>query len=231
MLQSMRAEHPTMDSESEDDERLNINGRFYRDDRAYDALPHCNQCGGTAAPYTWQEWRSTTRDIDYGCSRHVSGVPVWFGCVHYYLCTECVQPKRIANGAAEHVAAARFQWTQLPGYPGVVTKEYAALVPQTDRMSNQAVWEYLTGAEFHVDPAIPVVALTGRFPWWLWLATLNHQNPHFIGVGIQSALLLPSRKPMDRDTIVISFTRADGTECIARLRRNTRGLIKVTLEQ
>ena len=111
------------------------------------------------------------------------------------------------RGAAEHAA---IQWTTL-GQGNAWTITQSTLVPQTDRMGKDAVWQQIS-ALLEQD-AIPredeFIDITNGaiIPWWLWASNLGHRTRDVIGEGIKEIHL---SRILEHE-VVFNFIRADNT--------------------
>lgn len=112
------------------------------------------------------------------------------------------------RGAAEHAAQ---QWTTISD-DNVWTISRSRLVPQTDRMSKNAMWQQISA--LLMQDAIPrwpnTVDITDGtlISWWLWVSNLGPRTVDVIGNGIRQVLL--SRR-LEQE-VVFAFVRVGNTE-------------------
>ena len=111
------------------------------------------------------------------------------------------------RGAAEHAA---IQWTTL-GQGNAWTITQSTLVPQTDRIGKDAVWQQIS-ALLDQD-AIPreeeFIDITDGaiIPWWLWASNLGNRTRDVIGEGIKEVYL---SRTLEHE-VVFNFIRVDNT--------------------
>ena len=111
------------------------------------------------------------------------------------------------RGAAEHAA---IQWTTL-GQGNAWSITQSTLVPQTDRMGKEAVWQQISAlleqdAIPRYDEFIDITA-GAIFPWWLWASNLGHHTRDVIGEGIIEVHL---SRTLEHE-VIFNFVRADNT--------------------
>ena len=73
--------------------------------------------------------------------------------------------------------------------PEVYTQDYAATVPQGDRMGRSRMFAKLQKLPL-VRPWELTDATIEEFPWWLWLPTIGGDSNKVIGVGIERVALM-----------------------------------------
>ena len=102
-----------------------------------------------------------------------------------------------ARGAAEHAA---IQWNTF-GQGTAWTFIQAKLVPQTDRMGKNAVWEKIAALlnrnaqDCSVTDSNTWNITDGRiFPWWLWVSNLRNRTSQVIGEGIKEVYLTQTQE-------------------------------------
>ena len=112
------------------------------------------------------------------------------------------------RGAAEHAAQ---QWSTISD-DNIWTISHSELVPQTDRVGKNAVWQQIS--RLLMQNAIPdlpdAVDITdGKvITWWLWISNLGYQTVDVIGNGIGQVHLNRTR---DQE-VVFKCLRVDNTE-------------------
>ena len=129
--------------------------------------------------------------------------------------------------APEHAA---YEW-RTAGASGVFTA--ARAVPQIDRLGKEEIWQTIQsliaqGLIANEPPSqtartfAPSLDITdgNLLCWWLWICNLGQHTRTVIGTGVRSAhIAMPTG-----DEAVFKFGRADGSECLVRLRCTNRKL-------
>ena len=123
--------------------------------------------------------------------------PVFFACRH---ATEL--PAASSGHATEQPASAEQQWIALHGR--IVTLEFAAAVPQIDRIGKQ---EALRTLQTLCMGPLPTDA-DAAFKWWLFVSNLGNKTARIIGPGIVSAEL----EDQWDNGVMLLFERQDGTK-------------------
>ena len=112
------------------------------------------------------------------------------------------------RGAAEHAAQ---QWSTISD-DNIWTISHSELVPQTDRVGKNAVWQQISRLLMqNAIPAFPdAVDITdGKvFTWWLWISNLGHRTFDVIGNGIRQVRL---SRTLEQE-VVFKCLRVDNTE-------------------
>ena len=110
------------------------------------------------------------------------------------------------SGAAEHAC---LQWARLAP-DGVWSEHAGALVPPSDRLGKQQVWQAVAREADRI-PWYPEEAdvTDGRLlRWWLWVCNLARSTRQVTGVGITRAFLTR----WDQSEYRFRFVRVDGSE-------------------
>ena len=115
--------------------------------------------------------------------------------------------------ATEQPAWAEQQWSALRGR--IVTLEFAAAVPQTDRIGKQ---EALRTLQTLCMGPLPTDA-DAAFKWWLFVSNLGHKTAKIIGPGIISATL----EDQWDNGVMLLFERQDGTSVRLEIHQPERG--------
>ena len=112
------------------------------------------------------------------------------------------------RGAVEQAAQ---QWTRISD-DNVWTISRSRLVPQTDRVGKNAVWQQISPLLMQDEiPARPdSVDITDGIllPWWLWVSNLGQRTLDVIDNGIRQVLLSRTSE----QEVLFTFVRVDDTE-------------------
>ena len=132
-----------------------------------------------------------------GSRRQGDAKPVFIACSH---ATEL--PASSSGHVTEQPASAEQQWRTLHGR--IVTLEFAAAIPQIDRIGKQ---QALRALQTLCLGPLPTDALAA-FKWWLFVCNLGHKTSGIIGRGIVSAELAEKWN----NGVILLFHRQDGTQ-------------------
>ena len=122
-------------------------------------------------------------------------------------------PAASSGHATEQPASAEQQWRALHGR--IVTLEFAAAVPQIDRISKQ---EALRTLQTLCMGPLPTDA-HAAFKWWLFVSNLGNKTDRIIGPGIVSAAL----EDQWDNGVMLLFERQDGTKVKLEIQQPRRG--------
>ena len=113
-------------------------------------------------------------------------------------------PPGAAGGAAEHAGE---EWN-IVSPTGIWDLDRDQLVPQTDHLSKERVWQAIQNEPRMSDTALDITN-GGILQRWLWVGNLGNNSRAVIGDGITRA-----RVSMDQDGRKATFTfhRTDGTD-------------------
>jgi hypothetical protein len=129
----------------------------------------------------------------------------------YWPATEL--PAASSGHATEQPASAEQQWRALHGR--IVTLEFAAAVPQIDRIGKQ---EALRTLQTLCMGPLPTDA-HAAFKWWLFVSNLGNKTDRIIGPGIVSAAL----EDQWDNGVMLLFERQDGTKVKLEIQQPRRG--------
>jgi hypothetical protein len=122
-------------------------------------------------------------------------------------------PAASSGHATEQPASAEQQWRALHGR--IVTLEFAAAVPQIDRIGKQ---EALRTLQTLCMGPLPTDA-HAAFKWWLFVSNLGSKTDRIIGPGIVSAAL----EDQWNNGVMLLFERQDGTKVKLEIQQPRRG--------
>ena len=130
------------------------------------------------------------------------------------LCRHATKPPAASSGhATEQPASAEQQWRALHGR--IVTLEFAAAVPQIDRIGKQ---EALRTLQTLCQGPLPTDA-HAAFKWWLFVSNLGNTTARIIGPGIVSAEL----EDQWANGVVLLLERQAGTKIRLDIQQPQRG--------